>query len=107
MGRKKQKEPENNYLPGCQIRKEELHSIVQEIENALDQRANINRNIQELYSHCESLGYSQKVLKEVIRMRMMDEVKRGLIDELLPDYMKVLDNINIANQDNLVKLAMS
>lgn len=89
---KKQKKIDNNYLPGCDIRASELRSVVEEIEDLIEERRIINSRIKESKENAQSLGFDPKVLNELMRIRSMDTSKKMVIDELLPYYLKALED---------------
>lgn len=91
MAKKKKQKEEHVYLPGCEVKEAELRDLVIRIEQAIKERRMINETITELYQYADSLLYNPKVLREVIRMRTMDVNKRLTLENLMPFYMKAVE----------------
>lgn len=91
MGRKKNGLQQTTYLEGCEIKESELRNLVQHLEEKIEDRKIINEQITSIMKDAESLGFHPKVLREVIRLRTMDSNKRLTLDNLLPFYLKAVE----------------
>ena len=92
MARKRKNElQESTYLPGCEIREDELRNVIDRLETLMEERKLITQSITEAIKDAESIGFHPKVLREVMRLRSMDANKRLTLDNLLPIYLKAVE----------------
>jgi len=91
MVRKKQIDKESAYLAGFEINEHELRNVITALEIKLEERKMINEDITSIIKDAESLGFNTKVLREVVRLRSMDLNKRLTLDNLLPHYLKAVE----------------
>ena len=67
-----------------------LKSLIQRIEKLEEEKANIANDIKEVYSEAKSAGYDVKILRQVIRIRKMDEADLQEQEELIDVYKRAL-----------------
>ncbi len=65
----------------------QLKSLVERIEKLEEERAAISGDIREVYSEAKSAGYDTGIMRQVVRLRKMDNADRAEQDELLALYM--------------------
>jgi len=67
-----------------------LKSFVERIERLEGERAELGADIREVYSEAKGNGFDTKIMRQVIRLRKMEEPDRKEQDELLDLYRKAL-----------------
>ena len=67
-----------------------LKSFVERIERLEGEKAELGADIREVYSEAKGNGFDTKIMRQVIRLRKMEEPDRKEQDELLDLYRKAL-----------------
>ncbi|MEX2643748.1 MAG: DUF2312 domain-containing protein [Acetobacterales bacterium] len=67
-----------------------LRSFVERIERLEEERAALSADIREVYSEAKGTGFDGKVLRQVIRIRKLDQSDRQEQEELLDVYKRAL-----------------
>lgn len=67
-----------------------LKSFVERIERLHEERDALANDVRDVFAEAKSNGFDVKILREVIRLRRMDEPARNERDELLDLYMRAL-----------------
>ena len=67
-----------------------LKSFVERIERLEGEKAELAEDIREVYGEAKSEGFDTKIMRQVIRLRKMEEPDRKEQDELLDLYRKAL-----------------
>lgn len=75
----------NNQLDGQQ-----LVSYIERIEHLNDEAASIAADIKEVLSEAKSAGYDPKYIKQMIKLRKMDNDELDEADELTKMYRKAI-----------------
>ncbi len=70
---------------------ERLRSVVERVERLEEEKAALAADIKEVYSEAEGSGFDIKVLRQIIRLRKMDQSDRREQEELLDIYMRALE----------------
>lgn len=70
---------------------EKLRSIVERIERLEEEKTTLAEDIREVYAEAKSSGFDGRILRQVIRLRKMDNADRREQEELLDLYMGALD----------------
>ncbi len=70
---------------------EQLRSIVERIERLEEEKTTLAEDIREVYAEAKSSGFDGRILRQVIRLRKMDNADRREQEELLDLYMGALD----------------
>jgi uncharacterized protein (UPF0335 family) len=69
---------------------ERLLSFVERIERLEEEKKALTDDIREVYSEAKGTGYDVKVLRQVIRLRKMDQSDRNEMEEVLDVYKRAL-----------------
>ncbi|MBL6958599.1 MAG: DUF2312 domain-containing protein [Rhodospirillales bacterium] len=70
---------------------ERLRSFVERVERLEEEKAALAADIKEVYSEAKGSGFDIKVLRQIIRLRKMDQSDRREQEELLDIYMRALE----------------
>lgn len=73
------------------IAAERLRSVVERIERLEEEKAALAADIREVYSEAKGAGFDTSVLRQIVRLRKMDNAERRQREELLDLYKRVLD----------------
>lgn len=68
-----------------------LKSFVERIEQLEEEKAALTADIREVYSEAKGAGFDVKVLRQVVKLRKMDQSDRREQEEILDLYKRVLD----------------
>jgi uncharacterized protein (UPF0335 family) len=66
--------------------KEELLQIITKLENLEEERANVAQNVTDTLSEAKIKGYDIKILKQILKLRKMDDDDRMRQEEELESY---------------------
>ncbi|MGD9639506.1 MAG: DUF2312 domain-containing protein [Alphaproteobacteria bacterium] len=69
----------------------QLESFIQRIERLEDEKKNIAQDIKEVYSEAKAMGYDVKIMRQIIKLRGMDQADRIEMEMLLDTYKKALN----------------
>lgn len=72
------------------VSKDQLNSIIERIEDAEREKADIAEGIREIYAEAKSNGFDVKVLREIVKIRKQDAEKRREHEAILETYMDAL-----------------
>jgi len=72
------------------IAADQLASYVERIERLEEEKANLMADIKEVYGEAKALGYDVKILRQIIRLRKMEEHERTEQEEILEVYKRAL-----------------
>ena len=72
------------------IAADQLASYVERIERLEEEKANLMADIKEVYSEAKALGYDVKILRQIIRLRKMEDHERTEQEEILEVYKRAL-----------------
>lgn len=70
---------------------ERLRSFVERIERLEEEKAALAADIREIYAEAKGTGFDAKVLRQIVRLRKMDQADRREQEELLDLYQRALD----------------
>ena len=70
---------------------ERLRSFVERIERLEEEKAALAADIREFYAEAKGGGFDIKVLRQIVRLRKMDQADRQEQEEILDLYMRALD----------------
>jgi uncharacterized protein (UPF0335 family) len=73
------------------IAADRLRSFVERIEQLEEEKAALTADIREIYSEAKGTGFDVKALRQVIRLRKLDQSERQEQEEMLDLYKRVLD----------------
>ena len=69
---------------------EQLRSFVERIERLEDEKAALAADIREVYAEAKGNGFDTKIMRQVVRLRKMDNAEREEQEELLDLYKRAL-----------------
>ena len=70
---------------------ERLKSFVERVERLEEEKQALAEDIKEVYSEAKSSGFDIKILRQIIRLRKMDENDRSEMETLLEVYKRALE----------------
>jgi len=65
---------------------EKLLSLIQRIENLEEDRTNIGADIREVYSEAKALGFDPKIMRQIIKLRKLENDDRQEQEALIDSY---------------------
>ena len=83
------KQNENHVAQGG-IAADQLASYVERIERLEEEKTNLLADIKEVYGEAKALGYDVKILRQIIRLRKMEDHERSETEEILEVYKRAL-----------------
>ncbi len=72
------------------VNADRLKSIIERIERLEEEKKGIASDIKDIYAEAKSVGYDGKIIRQVIRIRKMEQDERMEQDELVQVYMHAL-----------------
>mgnify|MGYP003643371569 FL=1 len=69
---------------------ERLKALIDRIERLEEEKKALAEDIKEVYSEAKSAGFDVKVMRQLIRLRKMDESDRNEMEEVLTIYMRAV-----------------
>jgi len=75
---------------GGAVAADRLRSFVERIERLEEEKAALAADIREVYSEAKGAGFDIKTLRQVVRLRKLDQADRREQEELLTVYMSAL-----------------
>ena len=79
---------QQTYVDG--INAGQLQSFIQRIENLEEPKAEIAADIKEVFAQAKAQGYDVKIMREVLKLRKMDQDDRSEQESLLEVYKRAL-----------------
>lgn len=76
--------------PGENFSVGHLKAFVKRIEKLEEDKAAVAADISEVYSEAKSMGFDAKIIRQVIKLKKMEEQQRQEQQQLLELYMSVL-----------------
>ena len=67
-----------------------LKSFIERIERLEEEKAALSSDLRDVYAEAKSSGFDVKILRQVVRLRKLDDPSRREQEELLDLYMKAL-----------------
>lgn len=67
-----------------------LKSFVERIERLEEEKAGIAADIKEVYAEAKGTGFDVKIMRQIVRLRKMEQADRAEQEELLDLYMRAL-----------------
>jgi len=75
---------------GGGVAAERLKSFIERIERLEEEKAALASDIREIYSEAKSTGFDTKVMRQIVRLRKMEEADRQEQQAILDTYKKAL-----------------
>lgn len=72
------------------IAAERLQSFIERIERLEEEKANLQNDIKEVFAEAKSTGFDTKIMRQVLKLRKMEETEREEQEELLDLYKRAL-----------------
>ena len=73
------------------IAKEELTQIISRLENLEEEKSSIAEGMAEVFTDAKAKGYDVKALRQLLKLRKMDNDDRLQQEELLETYKVAID----------------
>jgi uncharacterized protein (UPF0335 family) len=73
-----------------QIASDRLISLIERIENLTEEKKGIANDIKDIFAEAKSAGFDVKTMREIIKLRAMDEAEREEREHLRDLYLKAL-----------------
>jgi len=74
--------------------KEHLRSFIERIERLEEEKKTLADDIREVYSEAKGTGFDTKVMRQVVRLRKMENAERQELESLLETYKRALNMID-------------
>ena len=72
------------------VASDRLKSFVERIERLEEEKQALAADIREVYSEAKGAGFDVKVMRQLIRLRKMDDEDRNQMEEILSVYERAL-----------------
>lgn len=72
------------------VASDRLRSFVERIERLEEEKTALAADIREVYSEAKGAGFDVKVMRQLIRLRKMDDDDRNQMEEILTVYERAL-----------------
>lgn len=69
---------------------DQLLSVIQRIERLEQDKTQVSEDIKSVYSEAKNNGFDPKIMKEVVKMRKLEQSERDEKETLLDLYMKAI-----------------
>jgi uncharacterized protein (UPF0335 family) len=73
-----------------QIASDRLISLIERIENLNDEKKALSSDIKDIFAEAKSAGFDVKTMREIIKLRAMDDAEREEREHLRDLYLKAL-----------------
>lgn len=73
------------------IAADRLRTFVERIERLEEEKAAITADIREVYSEAKGTGFNAKILRQIVRLRRLDQADRREEEAMLELYKRALD----------------
>ena len=67
-----------------------LQSFIERVERLNEELANLSADRTEVFKEAKSAGFDPKIMREIVKIRAMDQAKRAEHQALLETYMDAL-----------------
>ncbi len=67
-----------------------LRSFIERIERLEEEKAALSEDIKEVYSEAKGTGFDVKIMRQIIRLRKMEDGDRSEMEEVLDVYKRAL-----------------
>ncbi len=73
------------------IAADRLRTVVERIERLEEEKAAITADIREVYAEAKGAGFNAKILRQIVRLRRLDQADRREQEAMLELYKRALD----------------
>ncbi|GAB4175488.1 MAG: DUF2312 domain-containing protein [Thalassobaculales bacterium] len=81
------------------IAAEQLRSFIERIERLEEEKKALQEDIKDVFAEAKGNGFDPKIMRQVLRMRRMDESERDEQETLLDLYLRALGMLPPANEN--------
>ena len=67
-----------------------LRAFIERIERLEEEKAALSEDIKEVYSEAKGTGFDVKIMRQIIRLRKMEDGDRSEMEEVLDVYKRAL-----------------
>ena len=67
-----------------------LRSFIERIERLEEEKSALSEDIKEVYSEAKGTGFDVKIVRQIVRLRKMDESARSEMEEVLDVYKRAM-----------------
>ncbi len=78
----------------------QLRSFIERIERLEEEKAGLAADIREVYAEAKGTGFDAKVMRQIIRLRKMEQADRQELETLLDLYMAALGMADLPPGDS-------
>ncbi len=73
-----------------QVAADQLRQFIERIERLEEERAGIANDIKDILAEAKSTGFEPKIIRQILKLRKMDDAERQEQEELLQVYLDAL-----------------
>ncbi|MBL6929239.1 MAG: DUF2312 domain-containing protein [Rhodospirillales bacterium] len=73
------------------IAADRLRSFVERVERLEEEKAALSADVKDVYAEAKGSGFDVKTIRQIVRLRKMDQTDRDEQEALLDLYKRVLD----------------
>jgi len=73
-----------------EVAADRLRSFIERIERLEEEKKGLADDIKDVFAEAKSVGFDTKIIREILKLRKMEEQARAERDELLTLYMHAL-----------------
>ena len=73
------------------IAADKLRSLVERIERLEEEKAALSADIREVYSEAKGSGFDVKIIRQIVRLRKLDQSERQEQEALMDVYRRALN----------------
>lgn len=73
------------------IAADRLKSFIERIEHLEEEKKALSEDLKEVYAEAKAAGFDNKIMRQIVRLRKMDQADRREQEELLAVYLRALD----------------
>lgn len=81
---------EEEDLIAMNVAADELRLLIERIERLEEEKKGISEDIREVYSEAKSRGYDAKIMRQIIKLRAMEDHDRAEFEAILDTYIAAL-----------------
>lgn len=74
----------------AQFAKDKLKEIIERIERLEEEKTGLAGDIREVYAEAKGQGFDTKIIRQVVRLRKLDETERKELEAMIDLYFAAL-----------------
>ena len=82
--------PDAGTAPVSEIAGDRLRSFIERIERLEEEKAALAADIREVYAEAKGTGFDTKIMREIIKLRKLEQADRREQEELLDLYKRAI-----------------